>query len=75
MIIVKSIIGTCVLRDDRDGCFSSKYFHGMQDYPFVEACKRVADDMERTDPFSENHKTVWIQDNFQHKHANLQIVL
>lgn len=71
----KNIIGTFVFRNEEDGCLTSKYFHGNQPYPFVEACKRLDNSPEQADGFAGEYKTVWIQDNHESVEAELKINL
>ena len=70
----KNLIGTFVFRNEGDGCLTSKYFHGNQPYPFVEACKKLDDGSGQHDGFSGNYKTVWIQDGHHPVDANLGII-
>ena len=70
----KNIIGTFVFRSEGDGCLTSKYYQGNQDYPYVEAAKLYDYSKEHNDPFSGKYKSVWVQNpNHEHLHADLEI--
>ena len=69
----KNLVGTFVFRNEGDGCLTSKYFHGNQDYPFVEACKRQRSSKPKEDGFDGLYTTVWIQDDNIPQDSELRI--
>lgn len=57
------IIGSCIFRNEGDGCLSSKYQHGdSKESPFMEVCKLTSDFVQK-DPFIGTYRTVWLEDN------------
>jgi hypothetical protein len=66
------IIGSFVLRNEGDGCLTSKYHHGESlQCPFTESCKLITP-MNPNDVFAGTYRTVWLEDN-NHVAAELLI--
>jgi hypothetical protein len=55
-----AIRGTCVFRNDGDGCLSSKYANENSE-PFVESCKQISRPPQENDPFVGKFRTVWLE--------------
>lgn len=57
------IIGSCIFRNEGDGCLSSKYQHGDSlESPFIEGCKLITP-LIPDDPFIGTYRTIWLEDN------------
>lgn len=68
------IIGSFVLRNEGDGCLTSKYQHAdSSQTPFTESCKLIG-------PISPNHRfigdyrTAWLEDNNKVMSSTLSII-
>ena len=67
-------IGSFTLRDEGDGCLSSKYHHADSNGgPFMEACKRIGNN-DDGEVFIGQFSTIWLDDNNRHEAAELKIV-
>jgi hypothetical protein len=67
------IIGSFFLRDEGDGCLTSKYHHGDSlEGPFTEACK-LTDQSTSNERFVGTYRTVWLEDDNEHLAAELLI--
>jgi hypothetical protein len=60
IMAVKTIIGSFILRNEGDGCLTSKYQNGDGNC-FVECCKKLSEDKNNTDPFCGEYLTTWIE--------------
>jgi len=56
----KEIIGSFTLRDEGDGCFTSKYHH--TDECFTEACKKIITEKNNPDVFVGDFRTCWLEE-------------
>src|SRR2546429_368470 len=67
------IIGAFIIRNEGDGCLTSKYHHGdSSECPFTETCKRTTP-LINDDVFIGTYRTVWLEDNNIHILAELTI--
>ena len=67
------IIGAFTLRNEGDGCLTSKYHHGDSlQGPFTEVCK-LTTPLNVGDVFVGTYRTVWLEDNNNHVTAQLTI--
>src|SRR4051812_6825028 len=67
------IIGSFILRNEEDGCLTSKYQHGdSAECPFTEACKLITP-LNPNDVFAGTYRTVWLEDNNRQIAAELTI--
>ena len=68
------IIGSFVLRNEGDGCLTSKYQHGDSDQtPFTESCKLIGP-IVPNHRFLGNYRTVWLEDRNRVVSAELRII-
>ncbi|SJZ32078.1 hypothetical protein [Sediminibacterium ginsengisoli] len=66
------IIGAFTLRNEGDGCLTSKYHHGDSvDGPFTESCKLITP-LVLTDVFIGTYRTIWLEDA---NHAVAQLII
>lgn len=65
------IIGTCVFRNEGDGCLTAKYMNASVEGPFVECCVRL--EKSEKDSFIGEYKTTWIEDGNICKNGILKI--
>jgi hypothetical protein len=75
MPITAQLIGCLTLRNEGDGCLTSKYMNNTIDPgPFTEACKLMpGTGIAAT--FCGRYKTVWIESGLVDKSAELRISL
>lgn len=67
------VIGSCIFKNEGDGCLSSKYQHGDSfESPFMEGCKLLTQYIP-DDPFVGTYRTNWLEDNNKSVLANLVI--
>lgn len=67
------IIGAFILRNEGDGCLTSKYHHGdSRECPFTESCKLVTQ-LIPEDLFLGTYFTSWIEDERRVFNAELTI--
>lgn len=64
-------IGTCVFRNEGDGCLTAKWTNPSKESPFTEGCKLLPDSTQ--DGFCGTYKTVWVQDGNKAEEATLVI--
>lgn len=68
------IIGSFILRNEGDGCLTSKYHHGDSlECPFTEACKRTTPLINNV-VYIGTYRTVWLEDNNILVNATLTIL-
>ena len=59
---LNQIIGAFILRNEGEGCLTSKYHHGDSlDCPFTESCK-LTTALNPNDVFIGTYRTVWLED-------------
>lgn len=69
--ITTTIIGTCIFRNEGNGCLTAKYMNESKEGPFVECC--VGTDKSDPKNFVGNYKTTWIEDGNKCEHGVLII--
>lgn len=57
----KTIIGTFIMKDEGDGCLTSKHLEEKDNTPFVECCKVTTVSGAQADPFVGDYTTCWIE--------------
>ena len=59
---MKDIMGSFVIRNEGDGCLTSKYLEHTSTVPFTECCIRKASTVqEADDPFVGIYTTTWLE--------------
>ena len=73
--MAKTIIGTFIMKDEGDGCLTSKHLEETDDTPFVECCKLITASVGHASPFVGDYTTCWIEPGGNVQNGSLKISL